>query len=65
MEKNNDIFKDKSFTPNCVVAQGISILSFFPQEKEIFPRRVLVEIQIDKSKYWPFFDGASQKNNHL
>jgi len=50
LERNNVIFNNNLSTPNCIVAQVVSILSFFPQEKEGPPSRSIGGIQIDKSK---------------
>jgi hypothetical protein len=55
MARSNAIFKEKVTTHDCVVVQDLSILSFFPQEKDMHPQRILAEIQIDKSKSWDFF----------
>jgi ribonuclease HI len=45
-----------------VVAQGINILTHFPQEKEVRRPRQISEEVIDQTQPWDFFDGASQNN---
>jgi hypothetical protein len=42
------------------VAKGFIILSHFPQEKGISSAKTVQEEQVDFSRPWTFFDGASQ-----
>jgi hypothetical protein len=51
-----------SIVPEVVVAQGMGILSHFPQSKDLGPPRFLWEVEVDHSKPWAYFDGASQQN---
>jgi hypothetical protein len=48
-----------------IAAQGLSILSHFPQDKEASNIRSFQEEQIDFTRPWAFFDGASQNNNSI
>jgi hypothetical protein len=34
LARNKAIFQDRPSLPDCIVAQGLSILSHFPQEKD-------------------------------
>jgi ribonuclease HI len=62
LARNVAIFKEKMSLPELVVAQGINILTHFPQEKEVRRPRQIFEEVIDQSQPWDFFDGASQNN---
>jgi hypothetical protein len=56
------IFKEKASLADLIVAKSLAILAHFPQAKDIPPPRQIVEEQIDFSRPWDFFDGASQDN---
>jgi ribonuclease HI len=63
LARNSVIFKDKPTLPDLIASQGLSILSHFPQEKDIPAICVYQPESIDKSRPWDFFDGASQNDN--
>lgn len=48
--------------PEISVAQSLSILSSFPQSTGRIQGRQIHEAEIDKSRPWGYFDGASQNN---
>jgi hypothetical protein len=56
-------FKGQETIPDLVAAQGLSILSYFPQYKDSQAICVVTVEQIDFSIPWDFFYGASLKNN--
>jgi hypothetical protein len=56
---NLTIFNDRPSIPEIIVSQGLSILSHFPQEKDSHAVQIIQPEQIDYSKSWDFFDGAS------
>jgi ribonuclease HI len=60
LARNSTIFKDKASIPEIIAAQGLSILSHFPQEKDIPAICINLPELIDSSNPWAYFDGASQ-----
>jgi hypothetical protein len=50
---------------NIIVAQGLSILSHFPQGKDHKPVRAIMEETVDSSRPWAYFDGASQNDSQI
>jgi hypothetical protein len=60
---NKAIFQDFPSLPEIIVAQGLSILSHFPQEKDIPAIHIIQPELIDRSSPWAYFDGASQNEN--
>lgn len=63
MARNASIFQDINSIPDINAAQGLSILSHFPQDKGTAPVRFIQQEQVDFSRPWAYFDGASQNNN--
>ena len=53
-------FRKKISSPKAIAKNGLDILSFFPQTKDVLAIRIITEEQIDQSMSWDFFDGASQ-----
>jgi hypothetical protein len=62
---NATIFKDRPSLPEIIAGQALSILSHFPQEKSCPAIQIVCAEQIDQSKPWDFFDGASQNDNQI
>jgi hypothetical protein len=60
LARNLAIFQEKASVAELVVAQSLSILEHFPQEKNAPSIRVSQPATIDPSIAWDFFDGASQ-----
>jgi hypothetical protein len=60
LARNTTLFLDKASVPEKTVAQSLSILSHFPQTKKGPSIQSFSPEQIDKSKPWDYFDGASQ-----
>jgi hypothetical protein len=63
LARNSTIFNDRPSIPEIVLAQGLSILSHFPWEKDSPAVRIIQLEQIDYSKPWDFFYRASQNEN--
>jgi len=59
LAKNATIFKDSSTSPTHIAIHGLDILSHFPQKKNLPPPRAVWIEEVDKSKPWDFFDGAT------
>jgi len=62
LARNNSIFSDKAIPPEMTAANCISILAAYPHSSKEIKAKNLSVIEIDKSKPWGFFDGASQNN---
>jgi len=60
--RNSFIFKDKEVSPEISAVKSISILAAFPQKSNAPKTKNLSIVEIDKSRPWGFFDGASQNN---
>ena len=60
LAKNKAIFLEKSSSPEEVAKQGLDILSYFPQTKDLLAPRFITEEQIGQDIPWAYFDGASQ-----
>lgn len=62
LARNSTIFSDKAVSPEVTAAKSISILVAYPQKSKKPKVRNLSIVEIDKSRPWGFFDGASQNN---
>jgi len=62
LARNESIFSDKAIPSELTAAKSISILAAYPQKVKKVKEKNLSVIEIDKSKPWGFFDGASQNN---
>jgi len=62
LARNSVIFKDKEVSPEISAVKSISILAAFPQRTSLPKIKNLSVVEIDKSRPWGFFDGASQSN---
>jgi len=62
LARNSVIFKDKTIPSESVAVKSISILAAYPQISSIPKTKNLSLMEIDKSRPWGFFDGASQNN---
>lgn len=56
---NNLIFQDKPCTPEVTCVMALGIYKSFPLHIRVERQRVSLDIVIDKSKPWGFFDGAA------
>lgn len=63
LARNASISNAHSSIPEHIVAEGLSILSHFPQGKDHNPVRPVVEELVDHSRPWAYFDGASQNDS--
>jgi hypothetical protein len=59
---NSLIFQENPTVPEVTTTQSLAILSYYLQEKGLAGIHVVQEEEIDKSKPWGFFDGASQNS---
>jgi hypothetical protein len=62
LARNSFIFNEKSMVPEGRLSQSLVILSSFPQESGTIKLRNIQEEDIDITRPWGFFDGASQFN---
>jgi ribonuclease HI len=63
--RNKAIFQGLTTTPETVASQSLGILSFFPQGRCGLRVRNLQFEEIDHTRPWGFFDGASQGEPYL
>ena len=59
---NNSIFADKGCTPEITANVVGGILTAFPQHIRVKNQRDVLEVEIDKTVPWGFFDGVAQEN---
>ena len=64
LARNATISKEKASIPEVIATQSLSIPSHFPRTKEVPTLRVRQQEDIDFTKPWPYFDGASQNSNY-
>jgi len=62
LARNNLIFQDKSCTPEVTCVTALGVYEAFPLHIRAARQRANLDIDIDKSKPWGFFDGAAQHN---
>jgi len=62
LARNSSIFKDKEVSPELTAVKSINIFAAFPHKSRSVKTRNLSIVEIEKSKPWGFFDGASQNN---
>jgi len=62
LARNNAIFKDKPCLPEITAAQSVGIFISLPEHLRAANQRRIMEVEIDHSRPWAFFDGASQNN---
>ena len=62
LARNNSIFADKGCTPEITANVVGGILTAFPQHIRVKNQREVLEVEINKTVFWGFFDGAAQEN---
>jgi len=62
LARNSSIFRDKEISPEVTAVKSISIFTAFRQKPRSVKTKNLSIIEIDKTRPWGFFDGASQNN---
>jgi len=62
LARNNAIFNDRPCLPELTAVQSVGILKSLPEHLRAEKQRRDLEIEIDHSRPWAFFDGASQNN---
>ena len=62
LARNNLFFVDKACTPKIAAGLSCGILTAFPEHIKVSRHREALEVEIDKSIPWGFFDGATQNN---
>ena len=62
LDRNNLIFADKGCTPEITASLACGILSAFPQHIRVTRQRDVLDLEIDRTVPWGFFDGAAQDN---
>ena len=62
LARNNSIFVDKGCTPEITATLASGILEAFPQHIRVKNQSDTLEVEIDKTAPWAFFDGAAQEN---
>jgi len=60
--RNDMIFSEKCCTPEIMATLASGILMAYPQHIRVKNQRDILEVEIDKSVPWGFFDGATQGN---
>jgi len=60
--RNSFIFKDKEVPPAVIAVNSVSISSAFRQKPRSIRTKNLSIVEIEKSRPWGFFDGASNNN---
>ena len=60
--RNNLIFSKKCCTPEITATLASGVLESFPQHIRVKNQRDILEVEIDKTVPWAFFDGAAQEN---
>ena len=58
--RNNVVFNEKVCTPAITAGQTCGIALALPKHIRVDKQREILELEIDKSSPWGFFDGASQ-----
>jgi len=62
LARNKAIFNDRPSLPAITAAQSHGILKSLPEYVRAANQRRILEVEIDHSQPWAFFDGASQNN---
>jgi len=62
LARNNAIFNDKPCLPEITAVQSVGIFKSLPEHLRAAKQRRVLEVEIDQSRPWAFFDGASQNN---
>jgi hypothetical protein len=62
LARNSTTFQEKDTAPEITTAQSLSIISHFPQNPTRTGQKTHTPEQIDFTKSWAYFDGASQNN---
>jgi hypothetical protein len=62
LARNSIIFNEKPMVLERTATHSLAILSSFPQESGTVKIRNIQEEEIDITRPWGFFDGASQNN---
>ena len=59
LARNNVVFNEKICTPAITAGQTCGISLALPKHIRVAKQREILELEIDKSSPWGFFDGAS------
>ena len=59
LARNNVVFKDKVCTPTITVGQTCGVALALPKHIRVEKQREILELEIDRTSPWGFFDGAS------
>jgi len=62
LARNQAIFKDKPSLPEITAVQSVGIFKSYPEHVRAAKQRRVLDVEIDQSRPWAFFDGASQNN---
>jgi len=62
LARNKAIFTDKPSLPAITAALSIGIYNSLPEHLRATNQRRVMEVELDRSRPWAFFDGASQDN---
>jgi len=62
LARNKAIFNDKPCLPEITAVQSVGIFKSLPEHLRAANQRRILEVEIDHSRPWAFFDGASQNN---
>lgn len=62
MARNSAIFQEKASTPELTSALAVGLFNSFPEHVRAANQRRTMEVEIDRSVPWGFFDGAAQNN---
>ena len=59
LARNNVVFKEKVCTPTITVGQTCRVALALPKHIRVEKQREILELEIDRTSPWGFFDGAS------
>jgi len=62
LARNNAIFNDRPCLPELTAIHSVGIYKSLPEHLRAEKQRRDLELEIDQSRPWAFFDGASQNN---
>ena len=62
LARNNVVFNGKVCTPGITARLACGIALALPKHIRVKKQREILELEIDRSSPWGFFDGASQNN---
>jgi len=62
LARNKAIFNDKPSLPEITAVQSVGLFKSLPEHLRAAKQRRVLDVEIDRSRPWAFFDGASQNN---